>query len=133
MNLNPYAERPETAKGVRFVHPVVFSWPVDFNLGEYLTPANSMLDHVEAPCLANNTDHDVSIALPAAFSQVNAETGYEENVTVYIYSHFPTLAQELLNAPITRSIIVVWPDQMPENTNMNGNAWEKCVLNLFGT
>ncbi|EPB65351.1 integrase core domain protein [Ancylostoma ceylanicum] len=115
---HPFAERLETAKGVRFDHPAVFSWPVDFNLGEYLTTAISMLDHVEAPCLANNTDHDVFIALPAGFSRVNSEIGYEENVTVYIYSDFSTLAQKLLNTPITRSIIVVWPDQMPESRPM---------------
>ncbi|EYB85939.1 hypothetical protein Y032_0288g1489 [Ancylostoma ceylanicum] len=74
-----------------------------------------MHDHVEAPCLANNTDHDVFIALPVAFSRIN---GDEENVTVYIYSDFCTLAKKLLNTPITRSIIVVWPDQMPKSGSM---------------
>ncbi|KIH69338.1 hypothetical protein ANCDUO_00324 [Ancylostoma duodenale] len=113
-----YAQRLDNAKGVRFDHPLVFLWPVDFNIGDYLTTAISMLEYVEAPCLDNNTDRDVFIALPTSFARVNAEIGYEENETVYVYTDFSTLAQKLVNAPITRSIIVVWPDQMPESRPM---------------
>ncbi|KIH54929.1 hypothetical protein ANCDUO_14921, partial [Ancylostoma duodenale] len=113
-----FAERLESARGVRFEHPAVSPWPVQFNIGEYLTTAIAMLDHVEAPRIRSNADHEVFIALPSAFARVNAEIGYEENVTLYVYVDFSALAQKLINTPITGSIIVVWPDQMPESRPM---------------
>ncbi|EYC13483.1 hypothetical protein Y032_0043g738 [Ancylostoma ceylanicum] len=113
-----YAERLDAAKRMRFEHPAVFPWPVDFNVGDYITMAISMLDHVEAPCLTNNTDHDVFIALPSSFSQVNAGVAYEDNVNIYVYADFSTLAEKLMKTQITRSIVVVWPDRMPESRPM---------------
>ncbi|KAL6723886.1 hypothetical protein Aduo_018843 [Ancylostoma duodenale] len=73
-----------------------------------------MLDHVEAPRIKNNADHEVFIALPSAFARVNVEIGYEENVTLYVYVDFSTLAQKLINTPITRSIIVVHNTTLPQ-------------------
>ncbi|EYB94484.1 hypothetical protein Y032_0171g324 [Ancylostoma ceylanicum] len=113
-----YAERLDAAKRMRFEHPAVFPWPVDFNVGDYITMAISMLDHVEAPCLTNNTDHDVFIALPSSFSQVNAGVAYEDNVNIYVYADFSTLAEKLMKTQITRSIVIVWPDRMPESRPM---------------
>ncbi|KAL6737863.1 hypothetical protein Aduo_011473 [Ancylostoma duodenale] len=102
-----YDTRLDAAKRVRFDHPAVFPWPVDFNVGDYITMAISMLDHVEAPCLTNNSDHDVSIASPTSFARVNAEIAYEENVTVYVFTDFSTSAEKFMKTQITRSIIVI--------------------------
>ncbi|KAL6737864.1 hypothetical protein Aduo_011473 [Ancylostoma duodenale] len=113
-----YDTRLDAAKRVRFDHPAVFPWPVDFNVGDYITMAISMLDHVEAPCLTNNSDHDVSIASPTSFARVNAEIAYEENVTVYVFTDFSTSAEKFMKTQITRSIIVVWLDQMSESRPM---------------
>ncbi|VDK83120.1 unnamed protein product [Cylicostephanus goldi] len=80
--------------------------------------AITMLEQLEPPAPARSTEREVFIAVPVAFAKVNAEIGYEDNITVYIYTDFGTLANKLLNHVITKSIIVIWPQTMPESRPM---------------
>ncbi|CAJ0593826.1 unnamed protein product [Cylicocyclus nassatus] len=113
-----YAKRLAAAKGVRYEHPAIFPWAVHYNLSEIVMEAISMLEQLESPAPARSTERDVFIAVPVAFAKVNAEIGYEDNITVYIYTDFGTLANKLLNHAITKSIIVIWPQTMPESRPM---------------
>ncbi|VDO73341.1 unnamed protein product [Heligmosomoides polygyrus] len=51
-------------------------------------------------------DQNVFIALPHAFCRVNAELGYPDHVTIYVYADWSTLASKLLVIPITTTMII---------------------------
>lgn len=58
------------------------------------------------------------IAVPQAFRRVNVEIGYPDNVTIYVYTDWSTLASKLLAIPIIAAVIIVWPDRMLESRHM---------------
>ncbi|KHJ92076.1 hypothetical protein OESDEN_08043 [Oesophagostomum dentatum] len=113
-----YNEAINLGKGQRFEHSAVFPWAVKYDLGAYISTAISMLDYLQVPGRAPNPQHSVFIALPSSFAVVNSEIDYEGTTTIYVYENWSTLAQKLLDTTITTSIIVVWPDKMPESRAM---------------
>ncbi|KHJ98199.1 hypothetical protein OESDEN_01818 [Oesophagostomum dentatum] len=70
-----------------------------------------MLGYLQVPGRAPNPQHSVFIALPSSFANVNSEIDYEGTTTIYVY-------EKLLDTAITTSIIVLWPDKMPESRAM---------------
>ncbi|KIH46852.1 hypothetical protein ANCDUO_23093 [Ancylostoma duodenale] len=113
-----YAKAINVAKGERFEHSAVFPWPVRYDLGAYVTTAISMLDYVQVPGGPPNPNLRVFIALPHSFAKVNAEVDYDEAVTMYVYDEWSTLAKKLMETQHTPSIIIAWPDKMPESRAM---------------
>ncbi|KAL6730520.1 hypothetical protein ANCDUO_02231 [Ancylostoma duodenale] len=61
---------------------------------------------------------NVSIALSSPFSRVDHEIDYDGSITMNAYADWSTLAQKFLSIPLVTSIIVVWPDRMPESRAM---------------
>ncbi|EPB76543.1 PHF5-like protein [Ancylostoma ceylanicum] len=114
-----YAEAIKIAKGQRFEHSAVFAWSVRYDLGAYMTTAVSMLDYVQVSGMPPNPNHRVFIALPQSFAKVNSEVDYDDAViTLYVYEEWSTPAKKLLETQLTPSIIIVWPDKMPESRAM---------------
>ncbi|RCN30316.1 hypothetical protein ANCCAN_23907 [Ancylostoma caninum] len=113
-----YAKAVEEAKEKRYEHSAVFSWKIQLDVGECLTTALAMLDRIELPGSVKSVGQNVLIALPSAFSRVDQEIDYDESITMYVYADWSTLAQKFLPIPLITSIIVVWPDRMPESRAM---------------
>ncbi|VDP47241.1 unnamed protein product [Heligmosomoides polygyrus] len=101
----------------RFDHSDVFERPVNYDLGGHLTTAIAMLDHVRLPG-AIAQEQDIFLALPQPFSRVHPDVDYPENVIVFVYQNWSTLAHKMISMPVTTSVIVVWPDILPESREM---------------
>lgn len=113
-----YAVAVEEAKGKRFDHSSVFAWSVPYDYGNNLTTAIALLQHTRLPGPRSSAEQEIFIALPSSFARANAEVISPENVTLYVYADWSTLAKKMLTMKITTSIIIVWPDEMPESRPM---------------
>ncbi|KAK6059773.1 hypothetical protein COOONC_02577 [Cooperia oncophora] len=113
-----YADAVESARGLKFDHPAVFSWPVPYDLGAHLTTAIALQGKLRVPGAQVDREPEIFIALPPAFARVNADVDYGRNVTPYVYADWNGLAEKLVTMPIVTSLIVVWPDTTPESREM---------------
>ncbi|KAK6011175.1 hypothetical protein OSTOST_23750 [Ostertagia ostertagi] len=113
-----YAEAVENAKGKKFDHPAVFSWPVPYDLGAHLTTAIALQGKLRIPGATTAAKLEIFIALPSAFGRVGVDVDYADNITPYVYANWSALAEKLISMPIVTSIIVVWPDTTPESREM---------------
>ncbi|KAK6050755.1 zinc knuckle [Cooperia oncophora] len=113
-----YADAVESARGLKFDHPAVFSWPVPYDLGAHLTTAIALQGKLRVPGAQVDREPEIFIALPPAFARVNSDVDYGRNVTPYVYADWNGLAEKLVTMPIVTSLIVVWPDTTPESREM---------------
>ncbi|CAJ0591302.1 unnamed protein product [Cylicocyclus nassatus] len=88
-----------------------------------------MLDQIETPLLNHHVDRRTFIALPPLFARLGSEMAYEDNVILYIYRDFGTLANKLLTArEIMKAVVIVWPDNLPESSpyeDRNAEEWRR--------
>lgn len=113
-----YADAIDNARGKKFDHAPVVPQGVTYDKGAYLSTAISMLGQLKRSSPNVSAKQPVLIALPQAFSRVNAKVDYDSHVRICVYADWATLASRLLDIEITTTIIVVWPDKMPESREM---------------
>ncbi|CAJ0607989.1 unnamed protein product [Cylicocyclus nassatus] len=114
-----YAKRVEEARGMKYDHPAIYPWPCEYPIGDILAEAIMMLDQIEMPLLNHHMDRRTFIALPTSFARLDSEVAYEDNVILYIYRDFGTLASKLLTArEVMKAVVIVWPDNLPESRQM---------------
>ncbi|KAK6009174.1 integrase core domain protein [Ostertagia ostertagi] len=116
-----YAEAIDQAQGMRFEHPALFSWPVKYDVGAYITTALSMLKYVKASGPSTVTIQQIFLALPSAFCRVHADVDYGDNMLVYVYNKWELLAQKLIEMDIAKRQGKFWKEKHTENSR-NGSA-----------
>lgn len=74
-----------------------------------------LLHHTRLLGPRQSTEQEI---LPSSSARVQTEVDKPDNVTLYVYVDWCALAKKMTSMEITTSIIMVWPETMPESRPM---------------